>query len=184
MKISSTSRLRAKLAGSLLAGTMLVATILAGSTAAQAAPPTAPAQPAVSAFAPITNVGTGLCVQAQFNAESPLLQATCDSSLAQRWIVVAGGNNNGNHIINQLSGLCIYMNGPVASGSPIIQTDCTTVTNEDWKTAAPPAVTTIMSRAGRRDTNLCLAPEALGAGALLRILTCNGARTQLWVIGV
>jgi hypothetical protein len=181
MNSSLTARPRARLARILLTGAVMLATIVAGSTAAQAATAGA-AAPAASAFAPIKNVETGLCVQAQADAESPLVQVACNDSLAQHWIFVP--NSNGNHIVNQLVGLCVYMNGPVASGSPVIQTGCTTVTNEDWKVATPPAVTTIMSRASHRDTNLCLAPESLANGALLRIFTCNRTNAQLWVIGV
>ena len=167
----------------LLAGAMMLATVLVGSTTAQAAT-TADAAPAfANAFAPIRNVETGLCIQPRFNTESELVQVGCDqNNLAQRWIFVP--NRNGNHIVNQLAGLCVYMNGPVSSGSPVIQTGCTDVTNEDWKNAAPPAVTTIMSRASRRDTNLCLAPESLAPGALLRIFQCNSSNVQKWVIGV
>lgn len=132
---------------------------------------------------PIRNAATNLCVQPLADAESSLVQVTCNENIvAQRWIFVP--NSNGNHIVNQKSGLCVYMNGPVSSGSPVIQSDCTTVTNEDWKVTPPPAVTIIMSRASRRDTNLCLTPESPNPDALLRIFTCNCSRAQLWVIGV
>jgi hypothetical protein len=160
---------------------MTLVAILAGSTAAQAAT-TGAAAPAANAFTEIKNVDTGLCVQPQINGESDLLQAACNGSQAQHWIFVPNGN--GGHFVNQAVGLCIYMNGPVATGSPVIQTGCTTVTNEDWKNTPPPAITTIMSRASHRDTNLCLAPSSAGVGALLRIFTCNGTNAQLWVIGV
>jgi hypothetical protein len=181
MKLSPTLRPRARFAGILLAGMMTLVAILAGSTAVQAAT-TAAATPAANAFAEIKNADTGLCIQPQANSESDLVQTFCNGSQAQHWIFVP--NSNGSHIVNQAAGLCVYMNGPVSSGSPIIQTGCTTVTNEDWKSSTPPAVTTIMSRASHRDTGLCLAPESSGAGALLRIFTCNGTNAQLWVIGV
>jgi hypothetical protein len=41
-----------------------------------------------------------------------------------------------------------------------------------------------MSRAGFRDTNLCLAPEPESAGALLRIFNCGSAVIQRWSIGI
>jgi hypothetical protein len=182
MNSSTTLRRRARpVVQILLAGTMILAAILVGSTAAQAAT-SATVTPAANAFAEIRNADTGLCIQAQVNAESPLVQVACNNNQAQQWIFVP--NRNGNHIVNQLAGLCVYMNGPVTSGSPVIQTGCTSVTNEDWKNTGPPAVTTIMSRASRRDTNLCLAPESAASGALLRIFTCDGSNAQLWVIGV
>ena len=55
---------------------------------------------------PLACVVAGLAavpVQAQTDTESPLVQTTCDNSAAQRWIFVP--NRNGNHIVNQQSGL-------------------------------------------------------------------------------
>jgi hypothetical protein len=105
---------------------------------------------------------------------------------AQRWAFVRSGvvkNFVVYHIVNLRSRLCMYMNGPVRSGSPVIQAACTTVTNEDWSHRTPPAVTFIESRAGHSDTDLCLGPQSLAAGALLRVFTCS-TPVQKWVIGV
>jgi hypothetical protein len=152
---------------------------LVGSTVVQSAT-TAAAAPAANAFTTIRNVDTNMCVQAQADAESPLMQTACSDSQSQRWIFVP--NSNGNLIVNQRTGLCVYMDGPVVSGSPIIQTGCNGVTNEDWKATLPPSVTRIMSRTGHRDTNLCLAPQDSGVFALLRLFPCNGDLAELWIL--
>jgi len=167
------------LARTLLASAMMLTTILAGSTAAQAA--TTPA--AASAFTQIRNAQTGLCIQPLTNGESLLAQRACNpTNLAQRWIVVP--KNNGNHIVNQASGLCMYMDGPVAHNSPVIQAGCTTVTNEDWYLSfSPPSVTTIESKADHEYTNLCLAPQSTAVGARLKVRQCGGG-IQNWVVGV
>jgi hypothetical protein len=170
--------------------TATIASLVATATAASAAGPTSasttdasarirPAAP--SAFAPLKNFDNGLCVRPEINGEAQLRMATCNAAdLTENWIFVS--KSNGSHIVNQLSGLCVYMNGPVITGSPVIQTGCTTVSNEDWQPAtAPPAVTTIMSKAGFRNTNLCLSPNSSG---LVVIFTCNGSTEQQWVIGV
>lgn len=174
-----TARPGAVLAAILLASATMSGAILVGSTAAQAA--TTPA--AASAFTPIRNVQTGQCIQPRANAESQLVQVACKpDNHAQLWISIP--KNNGYHIVNQLSGLCMYLDGPVSSGSPVIQAGCTTVTNEDWSHRKPPAVTRIESKAGHDYTDLCLAPQSFAAGALLRVVTCNTTNVQKWVIGV
>lgn len=188
MNSHPTTRRLARSAGSLLAGaTMLATTILLGSTAAQAATTATTGggeagAAAANAFTEIRNVETRLCLQPLARGESSLVQVACNGSAVQQWIFVP--NRNGNHIVNQADGLCVYMDGPVSSGSPVIQTGCSGVSNDDWKAAVPPAVTRIMSRAAHRDTNLCLAPESGVGGALMRIFTCNDRPIQQWVVGV
>jgi len=157
-------------------GIAAIAAALISPTVAQAA------TPAASDFFPIKNIATGECVQPQFDVESVLVSMPCTNTPAQRWVF--DRNSNGNHIINQLTGFCIYMNGPVTSGSPVTQTSCSTVTNNDWKVTPPPTVTTIMSRASGRDTQLCITPDPPGISEILRILPCNGALNQFWLIGL
>jgi len=152
--------------------------------AAVAAAVLVPAAADAAGFAPIRNVDSHLCVQGQTSGESSLIVAGCNESPAQRWIFVPVPGTNDWQILNQGSGFCVYMNGPIANGSPVIQTGCGNVSNESWKNSTPPAITTIMSRAGRRDTNLCLTPEFPAAGALVDINTCTGSANQLWSIGV
>jgi hypothetical protein len=188
MKNGMGRRLHARLIRIPLAVVMLLGAALFGLTGAHAAPPGSGAgagpaalPPATSGFGPIRTLDGTLCVQPLANSESGLVLKPCNGSSAQKWFF--DPKENGNHIINQLAGLCVYMNGPVAGGSPNIQTGCTTVTNEDWAVSDTFANTTIVSRASHRDTNLCLTPQLSVAGAPLLILTCNGSFNQLWAVG-
>lgn len=176
------TRVRKLVVGLTVVTAALTATVAAASTAQ-----------AAGAFNVITNAATHLCVKPQLNAESSLVLARCpqpddnsEDARSARWLYQTVSGNFG-HIVNQAGiGLCVYMNGPVSSGSPVIQTGCSDVSNEDWIGPMPnrPVVTTIRSRAGHRETNLCLAPERLQEGALLRILTCVGGDvSQQWFIG-
>ncbi|MBE8521889.1 RICIN domain-containing protein [Amycolatopsis sp. H6(2020)] len=176
------ARLR-KLAVGLSALTAALTVTAAGASTAHAA----------GAFNVITNAATHLCAKPQLNAESSLVLARCpqpadnsEDARSARWLFQTVRGNFG-HLVNQAGlGLCVYMNGPVSSGSPVIQTGCSDVSNEDWIGPVPnrAVVTTIKSRAGHRETNLCLAPESLQEGALLRIFTCVGGDTsQQWFTG-
>ncbi|MDJ0342590.1 RICIN domain-containing protein [Streptomyces sp. H10-C2] len=178
---------RTKLAG------LTTALVLAGAgMAATAGPATAqpaPLAPLSGAFHPIINSGNGKCLQPEGGSagEATIVQATCNGSITQQWLFL---NRSGStyHIINQFSGLCMYMNGPVAAGSPISQVRCTSVSNEDWSSVAPPAVSVrVMSQAGHRNTNLCIAvPDGQPTEGLpVEILDCtSGDDAQNWVIGL
>ncbi|MBT2387564.1 RICIN domain-containing protein [Streptomyces sp. ISL-11] len=172
-------------------GALAAATLLAGAgavmTTGTPAYASAPAAPLAGVFHPIKNVGNNKCLQPAGGStgEVAIVQSACTGALAQQWQFLKV-TNSGYHLINQLSGLCMYMNGPVAAGSPIAQVECTTVSNEEWKsTPAPPEIVTLMSRAGHRDTNLCVdvpggqADEGLG----VQIFGCNGTLAQRWIAG-
>ncbi|MEU4213343.1 RICIN domain-containing protein [Streptomyces sp. NPDC026206] len=185
MRVASRNRLGALVAATLLAGAGSAAT----ATPAHAQPAQASAvTPSAGVFNPIKNIGNSKCLQPAGGStgEVAIVQATCvTGSLAQQWqfLRLSGGNY---HLINQLSGLCMYMNGPVAARSPIAQVECTTVSNEEWKSSSPPPdVVTLMSRAGHRDTNLCI--DVPGGqsdeGLAVQIFGCNGTLAQRWTIG-
>jgi len=180
MNGNPTIRPGAMLARIVLASVMMAITVLVGSTAAQAAE--------ADEFFEIRNANTGLCIQPLTNGESLLVQRPCiPTETAQRWAFVPNGfirQFGVNHIVNRRSGLCMYMDGPVASGSPVIQATCTRVSNENWRNSTPPFVTTIESMAGNNFTKRCITPESLGAGAVLRIFDCyNSNPARRWVIG-
>jgi hypothetical protein len=169
----------ASLARVLLAGALMLTTGLAGSIAAPATPAAA-----ASVFHQVKNsFWNQRCIQPQSNAENALLVLdACDrDDLAQYWFF--DRNSNGNRIINQLSGLCVYLNGPVAAGSPIIQTRCGTVTNYDWKNLAPPSYSQIISRARHENTGLCITPSSFQTGQPVKVVVCTGAAFQYWHLG-
>jgi hypothetical protein len=174
-------RLRKTVAG---AGVALVLAGLGSVTGSASA--ATPIGPFSGVFQPIRNVGNNLCLQPQGGGggEAVIVQMPCDGGNTQAWQFLGGGNDY--KLINQNSGLCMYMNGPVAARSPIIQAGCTTVSNELWKPAPPPPdVSQIMSRAGHRDTNLCVdvPQQSTTPGLGVQIWPCNGTLAQRWVIG-
>jgi Ricin-type beta-trefoil lectin domain len=171
------------LGGTLAAGPASAA--LATATGANTEPVTSKtATPFVGILHPIQNVGNGKCLQPEGGStgEVGIVQVPCDGSPAQGWLFsqLSGSDY---HIINQLSGRCIYLNQfPIVNGSPIIQTDCSGVTNETWKSSsAPPDVVTLMSRAGRKDTGFCI--NASSDGQHVQMHICDGTLAQRWVIG-
>ncbi|NUK07855.1 RICIN domain-containing protein [Streptomyces lunaelactis] len=180
--------LRKRMGG--IAAMIMLAGIGSAATATGASAEPAPSTslaPFAGVFHPIKNVGNGKCLQPEGGStgEVAIVQAACTGSTAQGWQFLQFSGSS-YHLINQLSGLCMYMNGPVASRSPIAQVECTDVTNEDWKSSAPPPdVVTLMSRAGRRDTNLCIdVPGGSSAEGLgVQIFRCNGSLAQRWIVG-
>ncbi|MEN8651583.1 RICIN domain-containing protein [Streptomyces sp. 21So2-11] len=146
MPLSIGNRLAGLSAAILMAGAGLAATAIPAS-----AQP-APSNPISGVFRPITNIGNNKCLQPAGGStgEATIVQATCNGSQTQQWLFIDRGGIY--HIVNQLSGLCMYMNGPVRAHSPIAQVECTTVSNEDWKSSLPPPeIVTLMSRAGHRE---------------------------------
>lgn len=183
MRLTSRNKLAGGAAAILLAGAVLAAT----ATPANAQP--APPASLRAVFHPIKNVGTSKCLQPEGGStgEATIVQMTCNGSLTQQWqFFLIPGNTGAYHLINQLSGLCMYMNGPVAPGSPIAQVECTDVSNEDWiSSAPPPEVVTLKSRAGHRPTNLCIdVPGGQSTEGLpVQIFGCNGSLAQRWIVG-
>jgi hypothetical protein len=164
----------------LLAGVGLVTT----AAAANAEPATSKnVTPFAGLFHPIQSVGNGKCLQPDggSTADVGIVQESCNGSTVQGWLFL---NLSGSdwHIVNQFSGKCIYLNQfPIVNGSPIVQADCTTVTNETWKSSSPPPdVVTLMSRAQNRDTNFCI---DTADGRAVQMFACNGSLAQKWVIG-
>jgi hypothetical protein len=174
--------------GSLVAVAALAGLGLAATSTAAAAAKPQPVAAFAGVFNPIKNVGTGLCLQPQGGGggEVVIVQERCvPNSLTQNW-QWRQVNGSVYQMINQLSGLCVYMNGPVAARSPLIQAGCTTVSNEKWKpSGTPPDVVSIQSYAGNRNTNLCVEAEnaSTAAGARTWIQTCNGSLAQRWIVG-
>lgn len=165
-----------KIFGTLAAGALAVSLSVAGGGTAGAA----------TVFNPIKNTGSNMCLQPQGGSagEANLVQATCNGGIAQGWLFQQLSGTTW-RIINQL-GNCMYMNGPVASGSPVAVVGCTpAVSNHSWQPIpAPPSIGTLKSRAGNA-TTLCL--DVPGGqpteGLPVRVFRCNGTPAQAWVMG-
>lgn len=143
---------------------------------------------AAGVFHPIRNTGNGKCLQPQGGSTGhvAIVQMPCVAgSLAQGWHFERISGNDF-RIINQLSGFCVYMNGPVQAGSPISQAPCDPpVSNHTWRADHPPAsVAELRSMAGGNH-NLCL--DVPGGSAIdglgMQTWTCNGTPAQRWIIG-
>jgi hypothetical protein len=144
---------------------------------------------AAGVFNPIKNVGNGLCLQPANSSAAvgeAIVQMPCiPGSLAQGWQAqrVTGTRYK---FINQFSGLCMNAFGPTVNGTPVLQIECVTVSNEEWNTGALlPNVVQIQSRAGNRDSGFCIdVPEGTGVPAVaMQIFGCNGTLAQRWIVG-
>jgi len=141
---------------------------------------------ATGVFHQIKNVNSNMCLQPEGASAgvATIVQARCNGGLAQAWLFqqISGSIYK---VINQNSGRCMYMNGPVAPRSPIAQVGCGTFTNFWWEPLpGPVSVGILKSRAGSA-TNLCLdVPGGQSTEGLpVQTFTCNGTPAQAWVMG-
>ncbi|MFJ3671214.1 RICIN domain-containing protein [Streptomyces sp. NPDC090106] len=175
----------------------LAATALLASAALAATAPSADAQPAsttpasvqASAFAPVKNVGNGLCLQPAGGSTqefAPIVQATCvTGSLAQGWSYTQVGTHH-YRFLNQLSGYCFDAFDGASDGARLLQGTCKSISNEEFNTGTDlPDVVELESRVGFRDTGFCVdVPESRTTpGLALQIWECNGTLAQRWVVG-
>lgn len=149
----------------------------------------APPAGAAALYNPIQNVGNNLCLQPEGGStgEVPVVQAPCDGSFAQGWKYEFIQGSSRIHLVNQLSQLCMNAFGPVVNGTPVIMIQCVTVSNEEWlPNKKLPEVVQLMSRAGNRNTNLCIdVPGGQGTiGLATQIWTCNGTVAQRFTVGL
>ncbi|MDX8048952.1 RICIN domain-containing protein [Lentzea sp. BCCO 10_0798] len=143
---------------------------------------------AAGVFKPIKNVGSGMCLQPEAGStfDAWIVQMPCvPGSAIQNWHFDKISDDR-YQIINEVSGRCFYMNGPVLAGSGIAQVACLPrVSNHVWKTTPrPPSIAEIRSMAGG-DRNLCLnVPGGQPiTGLIVRTWPCANVPAQRWVIG-
>lgn len=173
-----------------LAAAMLLASvaIIAGTTAAYARPAAATTvTPFAGVFHPIKNLGNSKCLApAQPVINASIVVVDCGipagDTPAKRWQTESQGGLDF-RLINQDSGLCVYLNQfPIVNGSPLIQTDCTAVSNEVWTlSSTPPDVMTIRSKAGGRVSSFCV--DAAPDRVTVQMFGCNGTLAQRWLVG-
>jgi len=177
----------ARLAGMSLAGAIAIGTGSITGGAAHADPSSSDgAVNAIGAFRAIRNAASNQCLQPQGGSTgealivpAPCLPANDRNADTQSWIFRSASGVL--QIVNQRSGFCMYMNGPIASGSPVIQAGCSTVSNELWRVSpAPPSVGEVRSWAGHGDTHLCL--DLPVTGAAVQIFPCDGGIAQHWIM--
>ncbi|GAA3346922.1 hypothetical protein GCM10020358_59790 [Amorphoplanes nipponensis] len=136
-----------------------------------------PAQ-AVTAYAHLTNVHSGKCVDNPNYATGNNVvmdQWTCVSQTNENWRFERGSSNN-LLIRNQASGKCLtVLGGSTASGARVVQYTCTTVNkNGQWSTTDTLAGGYSIMNA---NSGLCIAIESASSanGARLIQRACNHA---------
>jgi ricin-type beta-trefoil lectin protein len=168
---------RQKILGALLIGatTLGLGVIAPGAAQAQ------------SAFHPITNTTTNMCLQPQTPEQFvTIVQHTCDGSLLQKWVFIKVGNNH-YRILNQLSGFCFDAFDGAFGGARILQNECAPISNDEFNTGGPvPGVVKLESRVGFRDRGFCIGVGAAPLEGLAAQLTaCSSTQLgQRWSVGV
>ena len=151
--------------------------------------PVAGTAAASGAFHQIKNVGTGLCVEPQFDGfGAPIVQVRCadgDSDHFQDWQNVTPPRTNLIRLQNQGSGLCMFVLDDPGNGTPVLLDECAVeggdrVSNAEWFSfTRPPDAVSLRSRANFRDHNLCLS----GVSVALSVRTCNNnLGGQRWLL--
>ncbi len=143
---------------------------------------------AAGVFKPIKNIWTGMCLQPEGGStfDAWIVQVPCaPGSTIQNWHFekISGSTYQ---IINQASGRCFYMNGPVSRGSGIAQVACLPrVSNHVWKTVPVPSTDAEIESMAGGDHNLCLdVPGGQSiSGLIMQTWTCNNSPAQRFIIG-
>jgi hypothetical protein len=142
---------------------------------------------AESAFHPIRNTWTGMCLQPQsVDNFAPIVQMDCNGDLQiQRWYMDKLATNH-YRIVNQATGLCFNAFDGAFNGARILQVDCVPISNEEFNTGAPiPGDVKLESRVRFRDNGYCIGvPGAASiAGLAVVLFTCGTSLGQQWSVG-
>jgi len=163
-----------------LAATLLLAGVGLGVTATAAN---------ASAFHPIKNTGTSMCLQPQGGSgadAAPIVQMPCDgNNAAQGWLEQRVGTHH-YMFLNQASGYCFDAFDGAFNGARLLQGQCKRISNEEFNTQVDlPNVTFLESRVHFKDTGFCVDVPGGRAvvGAAMQIWVCNGTPAQRWVVG-
>lgn len=186
---------RTKLSGSVLTAAAAAALCVAGAgvaDAAQGAPAASSAssvRPLVGVFHTIRNVGDNLCLQPSSTADTAaIIQMPCDGSAIQGWQDRQISSEHYN-FINQASGECMDAFDGVFDGARVLQTQCSgSVGNSNqqyYAGATLPAVVSLESRVGFKDTGYCVdVPGGSSTpGLAVQLYTCNNTLAQIWAAG-
>jgi ricin-type beta-trefoil lectin protein len=183
-------RVRNTIIGGLLTAALATVVNATGTGAASAAQPTPTSvKPLAGVFHPIRNSGNNLCLQPLSTGGTvAIVQEPCDGSASQGWQNRQVATNHYN-FINQASGQCMDAFDGAFNGARVLQTECSGdkgISNQQYNTGATlPAVVSIESRVGFRDTGFCVdVPGQQGTPGLgVQLWKCNKTLAQLWVAG-
>jgi Ricin-type beta-trefoil lectin domain len=142
-------------------------------------------------FVNIRNFQTNKCLEPASGADTAaIVEATCTNvapeSNAQIWLMHQVGTNH-YQIKNALTELCFNAFDGAFNGGRVLQTECKSISNEEWNTGRQlPALTKIESRERFRDTGICI--DVPGGqtqdGTAVVLFQCNGTQSQAWSMGV
>lgn len=144
-----------------------------------------------SAFHPIKNIYTSLCLQADGTSPgSPISQAACvQGDIRQLWAPLKDGNNL-YRFQNRYSELCIWVvENPVKTvqlNTLVFQGVCysgngDTYSDTQFKTELPlPNTVSLDSQDGYRDQSKCIDGSNRVNGYMWN---CNGSLSQKWIVG-
>jgi hypothetical protein len=175
-------RNRSRIAGLLLAAA-------AGLTVAATLPASASTSPAgyyqilvrVGASAPV------MCLQPADpagGAGTAIVQQPCAGIHAQDWAPLSVSGTS-YRFLNQASGLCLDVAGGAASGTPVDQWPCNSISNErwSWPHGFPDGLWPIHSQvAGTSRYCLDVPGASTQAGLGVQIYWCNNTAAQAWAI--
>ena len=168
---------------------LLLAAAAAGLTAAAALPASASTSPA-GYYQILVRAGTSapvMCLQPADpagGAGTAIVQQPCASIQAQNWapLTISGTSYR---FLNQASGLCMDVAGGAASGTPVDQWPCNSISNErwSWPHSFPDGLWPIRSQvAGSSRYCLDVPGASAQAGLGVQIYWCNNTAAQAWAI--
>ena len=137
---------------------------------------------------PIENYGNGKCLQPKDGSMEPgvaIVQEPCDGSRAQDWGFVRLSGTTF-RLLNHQTGRCMDARGSATNGTPVVQWDCATITNETWDTGRYlPDIVSLKSRvSGTNSHCLDVAEQQTADGLPMQLWSCNGTVAQTWLIGI
>lgn len=171
------------------AGLLLAAAAATGLTTAATLPASAGTSPA-GYYTILVQVGTSapvMCLQPADpagGAGTAIVQQPCAGVQAQNWapLTVSGTSYR---FLNQVSGLCMDVDGGAASGTLIDQWPCNSISNErwSWPHGFPDGLWPIRSQvAGSSGYCLDVPGASTQAGLGVQVYACNGTAAQAWAI--
>lgn len=128
----------------------------------------------------LVNLETKQCLQPVNNSTAPggaIVPQPCDpKNTAQIWIQT--GPSGTVHFMNYNSRLCLDARGGAATGTPIQQWTCDSITNENWRINNTNKVALVSAVSGT--SSFCMSPIGSQSGAAMELYPCTGALSEDW----
>jgi hypothetical protein len=135
---------------------------------------------AQNSFINLVNGESKQCLQPINNSTTlgaAIVWQPCDpKNTAQVWIQT--GSSGTVHFINYNSQLCLDARGGAATGTPIQQWNCNSITNENWRinnSSSDPLVSAVSGT-----STYCLTATGAQNGAPTELYPCTGDVSEIW----